>query len=799
MHSSLEQCLRYWAEHQPNQTFFGGSNSLTYSEAEARVDALATLLEAEAPGSPVLLTGTCNSHWILHLLACMRAKRPVALLPASQITGDIGRLAAIAAATLKIDGEQWLSLQPSAKEWTAVWHRLDSALAFTSSGSTGAPRLVLRSNASLVHEGERYRMVCNLSPQDTIVAGAPLFHAFAFGAALAATLVAGATLLVPETLAPRALQELIKKQRATTLMTVPSMALALATVDAGRTVSSGLRTVVVGAGRVNPRLAANFAEKWTIAPCQNYGSSETGALLFSFPPDSSKCTGTPMPGIQCTLVAAGDLPGQLWIKQEHMPLGHLSDKGFEPPRFSPGMWWPTGDLCVQEADGSYTIVGRTGDLIRRGGHSIQPREIENALLQHPDIEDVMVKGVDSDGGEQLIEAHVQPRPAVTLTIQELCNHLKSRIADSKIPHLWQIAPIPRTWSFKAAQNRNHPEITRTHSSAADSNPAGLLMCYRKSEALLAAEEIGLFDHLDSKPKHSEMLAAELDLNTPALQLFLRALMETGIVKEVPEGWILNAQLGDSWKPMCALERELRKTWLRAGAIVDVLRTGIEARPFNHSSHANDFADAYNKVLCGPWQLAAARMCLRLLQDSGKSRPRILEIGRCIGRISNFIADHAKADCALICLAPGPPLVWEGAAAVPAIKHWAEIEVNRACFDLIIINNGIHWLAPAVAQNVLRNLVAGLSDRGVLVFLDIFLPADTTHAQHVPEAPLFLLDWITHGGTHWLTSLELLKQIEHLGLQNQQVTTLPAFNWTLITGCAPAPSTVQDMQLEGAYS
>jgi fatty-acyl-CoA synthase len=117
-------------------------------------------------------------------------------------------------------------------------------------------------------------------------------------------------------------------------------------------------------------------------------------------------------------------------------------------------WLHTGDLGMMNAEGYINIVGRTKDMIIRGGENIYPREIEELLMRHPKIEDAYVIGVpDFKWGEQVC-AVVKPRSAMVITSQEIHEFLAPDLAHHKIPRYVQLVDeFPLTGSGKVQKFR----------------------------------------------------------------------------------------------------------------------------------------------------------------------------------------------------------------------------------------------------------------------------------------------------------------------------------------------------------
>jgi len=121
----------------------------------------------------------------------------------------------------------------------------------------------------------------------------------------------------------------------------------------------------------------------------------------------------------------------------------------------------TGDLAVMDADGYLSIVGRSKDMVIRGGENIYPREVEEFLYTHPDVVDAQVVGVpDLKYGEELC-AWVRLREGATLTGEELRTWCKGQLAHYKVPRYVRIADeFPMTVTGKVQKYKMREESVR---------------------------------------------------------------------------------------------------------------------------------------------------------------------------------------------------------------------------------------------------------------------------------------------------------------------------------------------------
>jgi fatty-acyl-CoA synthase len=114
----------------------------------------------------------------------------------------------------------------------------------------------------------------------------------------------------------------------------------------------------------------------------------------------------------------------------------------------------TGDLAAMDGEGYVKIVGRIKDMIIRGGDNVYPREVEEFLYTHPEVEDAQVIGVPSATYGEEIMAWIKPRAGATLDSEELSRFCRGKIATYKIPKYWKfVDSFPMTVTGKIQKFR----------------------------------------------------------------------------------------------------------------------------------------------------------------------------------------------------------------------------------------------------------------------------------------------------------------------------------------------------------
>jgi fatty-acyl-CoA synthase len=151
-------------------------------------------------------------------------------------------------------------------------------------------------------------------------------------------------------------------------------------------------------------------------------------------------------------------PGELLSRGYLLMLGYWANPDATARSIDAARWMHTGDLATMDDDGYVSIVGRSKDMIIRGGENIYPREIEEFLYGHPMIRDVQVIGVpDPKYGEEVM-AWVILKPGIEVTGQQLGEWCKGRITHFKVPRYWKFTDaFPMTISGKVQKYKLREE------------------------------------------------------------------------------------------------------------------------------------------------------------------------------------------------------------------------------------------------------------------------------------------------------------------------------------------------------
>jgi long-chain acyl-CoA synthetase len=328
-----------------------------------------------------------------------------------------------------------------------------AALLYTG-GTTGRAKGVMLSHANLWHAGKVGFEASYVPGVNRGIGTLPLSHSYG----LLVTVV-GLHSVEPNVAVlmrwfqPSAFLELVQEHRLQTTAVVPSMLQLMLAEPLEEYELGSLRYVVSGAAPL-PR---EVFDEWrrrvpTVEVREGYGLTETSAVAVTNRPGRVRVgtVGTPMPGAEIRIVDDRDaeLPagevGEICCRSPFVMLGYWREPELTADAMRGG-WFHTGDLGFLDADGYLTIVDRKKDLIIRGGFNVYPRDVEEAMLEHPDVEAAGVVGrPDAAHGEEVV-AFVELRSGSVVSADELVAFAKERVGGYKYPRDVRVVPsIPLT-------------------------------------------------------------------------------------------------------------------------------------------------------------------------------------------------------------------------------------------------------------------------------------------------------------------------------------------------------------------
>jgi len=332
------------------------------------------------------------------------------------------------------------------------------------SGTTGLPKGATLSHHSIINNGFFIGQRMRFTERDRLCISVPFYHCFGMVLGNLACVTQGATMVLPaEMFDPRKTLEAVAAERCSALHGVPTMFIAeLSLPDFGDHDLSSLRTGIMAGSPCPVDVMKQVRTKMgmeEITIC--YGMTETSPVSFqTMTADSIEkqvsTVGRVHPHVECKIinpesgavVPRGEL-GELLSRGYIVMLGYWEDPVATAQAVDSARWMHTGDLATMDMEGYVTIVGRSKDMIIRGGENVYPREVEEFLYGHPQIQDVQVIGVPDEKYGEEVMAWVILQPGQTTTADELTDYCRGKIAHYKVPRYWRMTDqFPMTISGK---------------------------------------------------------------------------------------------------------------------------------------------------------------------------------------------------------------------------------------------------------------------------------------------------------------------------------------------------------------
>ena len=305
----------------------------------------------------------------------------------------------------------------------------DTAAVVATSGTTATPKGVELTVSGLEAMGAGFATAFGSPAADRWLICLPLHHVAGL-AILARARVSGAGLVVHAGFEIDAVASSPSAERTTLVSLVPTMLHRLLAADAPM---RSFRRIVIGGAPLPPAVRARATSAGAVV-VDAYGLSETwGGILLD---------GAPIAG---AAVMLGD-NDEVLLRGPMVMRAYRLRPDETAAAFTPDGWLRTGDVGVQDPDGRIRIVDRRKDLVISGGVNISPRAVEDALADHPEIDDVAVVGTpDEEWGERVV-AYVVPRdPRAPVTLADVRAFGRDQLAATHLPReLVLVDAIPRT-------------------------------------------------------------------------------------------------------------------------------------------------------------------------------------------------------------------------------------------------------------------------------------------------------------------------------------------------------------------
>jgi malonyl-CoA/methylmalonyl-CoA synthetase len=302
----------------------------------------------------------------------------------------------------------------------------DIALLGYTSGTTGRSKGAMLSHANLAINSAAVTTAWHWTADDVLLLTLPLFHIHGLGVGMHGTFLRGSTVILRRRFDAAEVYDTLLGGGVTMFFGVPTMYTRL--ISEARQHEQHpppIRLYVSGSAPLSPQAFEEFEQFFGQQILERYGMTET-VMNLTNPYDGPRKPGTvgqAFPGQEARIVdvlnrepVPDGTPGEIQVRGPHVFKGYWGRPDATDEAFDAEGWFNTGDLGWCSVDGYFSISGRATDLIISGGYNVYPREVEEVLLDHPDIAEIAVLGLPHpDLGEQVTAAVVSVRPPDALS------------------------------------------------------------------------------------------------------------------------------------------------------------------------------------------------------------------------------------------------------------------------------------------------------------------------------------------------------------------------------------------------
>lgn len=346
----------------------------------------------------------------------------------------------------------------------------DLAVLQYTGGTTGVPKGAMLTHRNVVANAvQAGHWFSDCRPgQDKMLGVLPFFHVFAMTAVMNLSVLKGLEIVaiprfdLDQTLA------LINKKKPHIFPAVPAIFSAINTHKKLEKYDlSSLRYCVSGGAPLPVEVKRNFEDKTGSVVVEGYGLTESAPVLCCNPPTGENKPGSiglPLPGVVIDIVDPED-------KKTLIPIGERGELCARGPQVMAGYWnnpdatkdtmsevdgvprLHTGDIAIMDEDGYFFIVDRIKDLIITNGYNVYPRNVEEAIYQHPSVEECIVAGIPDKQRGEIVKAWIKCREDRTVTPEDLKHFLKDKISPMEIPKRIEFReePLPKTMIGKLSR------------------------------------------------------------------------------------------------------------------------------------------------------------------------------------------------------------------------------------------------------------------------------------------------------------------------------------------------------------
>ncbi|MGP7816753.1 long-chain-fatty-acid--CoA ligase [Niallia sp. 01092] len=334
----------------------------------------------------------------------------------------------------------------------------DVAILQYTGGTTGFPKGVMLTHRNLIANTAMVRQwLYRMKKGEEIILGImPLFHVYGMTTLMILSVMEIYKMILIPKFDAAATLKTIQKQKPTIFPGAPTIYIGLLNhPQIEKYDLTSIKSSISGSAPLPVEIIERFEEKTGGKLVEGYGLTETSPVThanFLWDHEIVKGSiGVPWPGTDAAIFSLET--GQ------KLPPGEIGELGINGPQVMKGYWnnpeetakvlkngWLlTGDICYMDEKGYFYVVDRKKDLIIASGFNIYPREVEEVLYEHPDVEEAAVVGVGDPYRGETVKAFIVLKKGATLTAEDLNHFMRKRIASFKVPRLYEFrAELPKT-------------------------------------------------------------------------------------------------------------------------------------------------------------------------------------------------------------------------------------------------------------------------------------------------------------------------------------------------------------------
>lgn len=371
--------------------------------------------------------------------------------PWADKAGDGCALFQVSVVVSSFDGIELRQLTPTRRPRRPGQVNGDSvAVVFKTSGTTGGAKRVPVTHENLIEMARKMERWLDLTPADRSLCILPIYYNAGFKATLLVPLLIGCSVSIPATTNPHDFHQWVTDSQPTWVTAAPAFLMAM--LEKMRTLPTGqfrhsLRFVLSTASYLSEPVRSELETLLAVPVREFYGLAEAGMMTAPslVPDDARPGTAGHVPAGELAICddSGAFLPpgqaGQVVVRGPSVTPGYLDDIEGPPGGLENG-WLATGDLGVVDVEGWLTIVGRTKEIINRGGEKISPYDVEKALLHHPAVREAAAFAVPHQRLGEIVAAAVTLKPGLEATSSHLLTFLHDRLAPVQLPR--QVTVVP---------------------------------------------------------------------------------------------------------------------------------------------------------------------------------------------------------------------------------------------------------------------------------------------------------------------------------------------------------------------